>query len=360
MTLLRLTNQALDYAWGSQLLMDEVLGIPATGNPMAEIWFGTHSKSPATIANGSELLSDRIKRTVPFLVKFLAADKPLSIQVHPSKQRAVTEFDLGNPNYTDSNHKPEVLIAVSEFRALCGFRPYEETFADLEKLAAEDAELNPLLLAFKRGTYLESLRWAFGSDQEIVGKFVAASHVLGRSQHKLLSELYTLYPGDPGVIVAFFMNRVSLSPGEALFVPSGMIHAYLSGLGVEVMAVSDNVVRGGLTEKPIDIIELLEVLDYSPTLEPKISAKKIANGLHEFELPILDFKLYRAEPSSRRILADLDLYGQDCIAVCTEGEVTISTSSEELLILKRGEAAYVGYSRLFSLSGNGTAYLALG
>lgn len=360
MTLLKLTNQALDYAWGSRLLMDQVLGISATGDPMAEVWFGTHPKSAAKIAESAETLAEKIKRDVPFLVKFLAADRPLSIQVHPSKQRAKTEFEKGNPSYTDSNHKPEVLVAISEFRALCGFRPYEETFADLEVLAAEDSNLKSALAAFKRGTYLESMRWAFGCDEETVGRFVAASQKLGRSQHKLLSELYTQYPGDPGVIVAFFMNRISLAPGEALFVPPGMIHAYLSGLGVEVMAVSDNVLRGGLTEKPIDIIELLDVLDYNPIVDPTVKPKMVANGLHEFELPIIDFKLYKAEPSSRRLLADLDLRGQDCIAVCTDGEVTISTSSEEVLTLKKGQAAYVGYSRLFSLSGNGTAYLALG
>ena len=360
MTLLKLANSPLEYSWGSRLLMDQVLGIPSTGEPMAELWFGTHPKSPAKLAHTAEKLSEKIKRDVPFLVKFLAADKPLSIQVHPNKQKAKTEFELGNPSYTDSNHKPEVLVAISEFRALCGFRPYAETYADLEILSKADEKFEGLLAAFKRGTYLESMRWAFGCDEETIGRFVAASSSLGRSQHKLLSELYTQYPGDPGVVVAFFMNRISLSPGEAIFVLAGMIHAYLSGLGVEVMAVSDNVLRGGLTEKLVDTIELLNVLDYSPTEDPTVKPKKIANGLHEFELPIIDFRLYKAEPSSRRLLADLDLYGQDCIAVCTDGEVTISTSSEEVLTLKRGEAAYVGYSRLFSVSGNGTAYLALG
>ena len=360
MTLLKLTNQALNYAWGSRLLMDQVLDIEATSEPMAEIWFGTHPKSPAKVADSSDTLAEKIKRDIPFLVKFLAADKPLSIQVHPTKQKAKVEFDLGNPSYSDSNHKPEVLVAISEFRALCGFRPYDATFADLEILAKADSNLESLLAAFKRGTYLESMRWAFGCDEETVGRFVAASQALGRSQHKLLSELYTQYPGDPGVVVAFFMNRISLAPGEAIYVPAGMIHAYLSGLGVEVMAVSDNVLRGGLTDKPIDILELLEILDYTPVEDPTLKPKKIANGLQEFELPIIDFKLYKAEPSSRRLLADLDLRGQDCIAVCTDGEVTISTSSEEVLTLRKGQAAFVGYSRLFSLSGNGTAYLALG
>ncbi len=361
MTLLKLTNQVMDYAWGSQLLMDQVLGIPATGKPMAEVWFGTHPKSPAQVENANgQTLSQRIKRDVPFMVKFLAADKPLSIQVHPDKARASKQFALGNPSYVDANHKPEILVAVSEFRALCGFRPYQETFSDLEKLVAQDENLEGLLLAFQRGTYQEAIRWAFGCDRETVGSFVAATSALGRSQHKLLTELYTLHPGDPGIVIAFFMNRIALSPGEAVFVPAGMIHAYLSGLGVEVMPVSDNVLRGGLTEKPVDILELLEVLDYSPTEDALVKPKKIANGLHEFQLPIIDYKLYKVEPSSRRLLADLDLYGQDCIAVCVEGEVTISTSSEEVLTLKKGEAAYVGYSRLFSISGNGTAYLALG
>ncbi|MFM1784493.1 MAG: mannose-6-phosphate isomerase, class [Actinomycetota bacterium] len=361
MTLLKLTNQVMDYAWGSQLLMDQVLGIPATGKPMAEIWFGTHPKSSAQVEDAQgKTLSQRIKRDVSFMVKFLAADKPLSIQVHPDKARASKQFALGNPSYVDANHKPEVLVAISEFRALCGFRPYQETFADLTKLVERDANLQGLFLAFQRGRYQEAIRWAFGCDRETVGSLVAATAAISRSQHKMLSELYTLYQGDPGVVIAFFMNRISLSPGEAIFVPAGTIHAYLSGLGVEVMAVSDNVLRGGLTEKPVDILELLEVLNYSPTDDAMVKPKKIANGLHEFELPIIDYKLYKAEPSSRRLLADLDLYGQDCIAVCVDGEVTISTSSDEVLTLKKGEAAYVGYSRLFSISGNGTAYLALG
>lgn len=361
MTLLKLVNEPKDYDWGSETLMSEVLGLSPTGKPMAEVWFGTHHNSPTRVESMSgKTLREKLKREIPFLVKFLAANQPLSIQVHPSKQKAKLEFQLGNPNYSDPNHKPEVLVAVTEFRALKGFRPPQDTYSDLELLAKADSELEGLKAAFQRGTYLEAMRWAFGSDSERVEKFVAATKVLTRTQHKLAQELNNLHPSDPGIIVAFLMNRVTLQPGEAIFVDAGEIHAYLSGLGVEVMAPSDNVLRGGLTKKNIDILELLSILSYEPSSGEIVRTKKIANGLSEYELPVQEFKLYKAEPSARRLLADLDLYGQDGIAVCTEGRVTFSTSSDEVLTISKGESVYLGYSRLFSISGSGTVYLALG
>ena len=152
---------------------------------------------------------------------------------------------------------------------------------------------------------------------------------------------------------------MTLSPGEGLYLPAGNIHAYLEGLGVEVMASSDNVLRGGLTSKPVDVRELLRVLDYSELAEPKIAVKKLSQGIWEYPTTAKDFSVYRVEPSASVLLMDLDLPNTG-IVVCTQGELTISTSKDETLTISRGQAAFMADARLFSITGNGTGFIALG
>ena len=159
--------------------------------------------------------------------------------------------------------------------------------------------------------------------------------------------------------MSVLMNLVSLEPGEAMYLPAGNVHAYLFGLGVEVMASSDNVLRGGLTPKPVDVKELQRILDYSELPDPILKPKQLAQGLQHFQIPLDDFQVYRLSPSATNLLIDLELKGS-AIAVCTEGELTISTSKEETLTLKRGEACFFTDARLFSVSGNGVGYLAMG
>lgn len=155
------------------------------------------------------------------------------------------------------------------------------------------------------------------------------------------------------------LNYVQLRPGEALFLPAGNIHAYLSGLGVEVMASSNNVLRGGLTVKPIDVNELLAVADFSELANPIANQKLVMNGLVEYQTEGEDFRVYRVEPSGSNLLIDIRLTGK-AILTCVAGEIAVSTSKEETLVLKKGQACFFDAANYFSILGSGTGYLALG
>jgi mannose-6-phosphate isomerase len=230
---------------------------------------------------------------------------------------------------------------------------------DLEELAKSNAGFAPLAEVFGLGGYQAAMQWVYESDPELILTLVANAAVLGRKRDRLIEQLFQLYGRDPGILVSVFMNLVALSPGEGLYLPAGNIHAYLEGLGVEVMASSDNVLRGGLTSKTVDVRELLRVLDYSELADPKIAVKKLSQGIWEYPTAAEDFNVYRVEPSSSVMLMDLDLPNTG-IVVCTQGELTISTSKDETLTIGRGKAAFMADARLFSVTGNGTGFIALG
>lgn len=356
MTLLRIENEPRDYAWGSQTLIPDLLGHQPTGKPQAEIWFGTHPGSPARTQEGKSL-AEQIE-PLGFLVKFLAAEKPLSIQAHPTKEHAAKRFAEGHPGYADANHKPELIAAVSEFRALCGFRPNAQTAELLAKLTQLESAFEPWQTAFAAGGYRAATQWALSQDGELADLLAKTSTQLPEMAD-LISSIHEHFPGDRGLLMALMMNYVELAPGEALYLPAGNIHAYLSGLGVEVMAASDNVLRGGLTPKPIDIPELIEILDFSELENPKANQKVLLAGLTEYQTACDDFEVYRCEPSSSNLLVDLRLKGRG-VLVCTAGEIAISTSHEETLELKRGQACFFEGANYFSILGSGTGCLAMG
>ncbi len=359
MTLLKITNTPMRYAWGSTDLIPDYLGFEADGQPMAEIWFGTHKNSPSQVLDSEGgSLADRVGE-LGYLVKFLAAAAPLSIQAHPSKARAEAMFTQHHASYTDANHKPEMVIALTEFRALCGFRPEAELRPDLESLAQASIHLAGLWGDYEAMGLEGAVSWIYAAPDNAVNQLVANAPVLGRKRSRLIEELFERYPGDRGILLSVLMNLVSLEPGEAMFLPAGNIHAYLFGLGVEVMAASDNVLRGGLTPKPIDVKELQRVLDYTELADPILKPKVMSRGLTQFPVPIDDFQVYKITPSATNLLIDLELKGS-AIVVCTEGELTLSTSKDQLLTLKRGEAAFMAEARLFSVSGSGVGYLTMG
>lgn len=357
MTLLLIGNQPMPYAWGSEHLIQDFANLGVQGEPAAEVWFGSHPTSPSLIHGSSKKLSD-IAPDLGFLVKFLAAAKPLSIQAHPSKQRAVEQFGLGNPSYSDANHKPEMIIAVSDFEALCGFRDEAEIRSDLEKLAAANAIFAPWLSAFDQGGIRAAVEFAF--ENNLAAELGQSITALSRSKVQLYQKLADHFPGDVGLMVGtILLKHISLAEGQALFLPAGNIHAYLKGLAVEVMASSDNVLRGGLTSKRIDVAELLKVLDFSPIGDPVVKTKALAQGLTHYKVDVADFSVYRVDPTTSNMLIDLELEGS-MIAVCTSGEIELSTSKDEYLKLSRGQAAFVSGTRLFSVTGNGSGYLAMG
>ena len=359
MTIFRLTNEPKTYDWGSLELIPALKRIDSNGQPQAEIWFGSHRLDPSEVDDhiGGNLL-ERIGE-LPYLVKLLAAAKPLSIQAHPSKKRAIEQFALGAPGYQDANHKPELIVAVSEFKALCGFRPLEDIARDLSALATSHKLFSNWLTAFKKDGLKGATRWAFDAGDTEVNQLVSSRGSLAPELTQLIADLAVEFPNDNGILVSFLMNQVTLQPGQALFLPAGNIHSYLSVLGVEVMAASDNVLRGGLTKKPIDLDELMQVLSFEPLADPLVHTKRLSQGLDEYPVAVTDFSFYRVSPSSDCMLVDLALTGT-AILVCVAGKITLSNSLDELIQLAPGEAAFMRAANFFSITGSGTGYLAMG
>lgn len=382
--IVKLQNQAREYSWGSRTLIPDYFGIAATGRPMAEIWFGTHAGSPTRLAeNQSVSLREHIGKDLSFLLKILAADEPLSIQAHPNLQEARAGFERENQagipldspsrNYKDANHKPEMIVALTDFEALCGFRN-EAQIRNLLLDMVEATEVSSTFVEIAQG-WLDAFT-AGGVAAlvsailrpEIAGQPIALDGFnaeLARmadfsARFELAARLNDLHPGDPGVVVALLLNHVHLEPGQALFLPAGNIHAYLAGLGVEIMATSDNVLRGGLTAKHIDVPELLSVLSFEPVPVPWVESRELARGLVEYAAPVEDFKLYRASVSGGNLLAEIALPAA-AIVLCTAGELELNNSKGDSVRLHRGEAAYLAAdSRHFTLSGSGDAFIALG
>jgi mannose-6-phosphate isomerase len=372
--LIRIQGQVKNYDWGSKDLIPNYFGTSESTVKIAEIWFGTHSLGESFSEPGGVPLSKLIDKRLGFLVKFLAASKSLSIQVHPNKVQAQQGFEkehnlgisLDDPTrlYKDSSHKPEALIALTEFHALCGFRPRAELSQVFSAFGKTESEFLDLAQHLSSGKSLDQIFKFLIGNTSLASRFlesvpVAQSDPLAQRGRDLVANLLEQYPGDNGSLVALMLNQVELSPGEAIFLPAGNIHAYLSGLGLEVMAASDNVLRCGLTPKHIDVAELLKIADFQELENPKIAPKKLAEGLVEYPVEVDDFRVYMAEVSGKNILADIDLPSA-AMVVCTAGEVAVSTSLDEREVLTKKQVVYVSGAKKISLSGSGTVFVVLG
>ena len=382
--LVKISNQALDYAWGSKNLISDYFDVEPTGRPMAEVWFGTHDGSPTRVVGLEDSLQEILSAQarpdrLPFLLKILAAEAPLSIQAHPNPEQAIEGFArenaLGIPvssperNYKDDRAKPELIVALSEsFEALVGFadpRIAQEKFSELLEFIQNQSSRIVLERwisyledsAGVKKVFLEALT-ASDCGESFVSDLVDAAEQCP-ALVDLVAHLTNYHGFDRGISCALLMNHVSFKRGEGYFVPAGMPHAYLSGLGVEVMLASDNVLRGGLTPKHIDIEELTHVLVFESTDPQQVKTKMLAQGLERFELPTREFEFYRAKVGASNLLADLNLPG-DAIALCTQGAVAISSSKGEREVINKGEAVFIsGDARTFSIAGNGEIYLAI-
>ena len=269
------------YDWGDRTYIPQLLHRTADGRPWAELWLGTQPSGPATIAG--EPLTARTGE-LPYLLKVLAAAAPLSLQAHPNRQQALDGHARGI--YPDDRAKPELLCALTRFDALCGIRPIHAT---LTLLGALDAE--PLAAAIRAdgiGAVIEGLYRGRIDPRPTV---IACSRSQ-RPEAELVTQLAARYPDDPSVVVTLLLNRVTLQPGEAIHLTAGNLHAYLSGAGIELMGASDNVVRGGLTAKPVDVDELLRILDTTPLAEPVM---KRAARSGRYPLPEAGCTLVRVE-----------------------------------------------------------------
>lgn len=310
------------YAWGSRTSIAELQGRPAPSDaPEAELWLGAHPGDPSTVAGpdgpvslaalidedpkgqlGAEVAAEFGMR-LPYLMKVLAAAAPLSLQAHPDAEYArrayaAQEADPDAPrNYTDAFHKPEMLVALTPFDALCGFRDPEVSAVALEGLGIP--RLAPVIAALRTGpdglrdAVRALLTWPAGDRTALIDDVVAAARAAASPDHELAIDLAGHYPGDPGVLVAFLLNRVRLAPGEAIWMPAGNLHAYLGGTGIEIMAASDNVLRGGLTPKRVDVDELVRVLRFEVLDDPIIPAVQVAPGVQTWKVPVREFALYR-------------------------------------------------------------------
>lgn len=379
----RLTNTIRPYAWGSTTAIPALLGVEPSGEPQAEMWMGAHPGAPSRLDRGAgettlpavidadperELGAAAVAKfgpRLPFLLKLLAAGSPLSLQVHPDLAQARAGFadeeargvpiDAGHRNYKDPNHKPELICALTPFSGLCGFRrPLEaaalldglgvdslKPYVDLLHAHPEEAALREMLTAVLGGDRAEMAR--------TVNEVAAAAERLG-GPYEPYASLVHEYPGDPGVIAAMLLNHVELQPGEAMFLGAGVPHAYLDGLGVELLANSDNVLRAGLTPKHVDVPELLRVVRFESgdpaLLRPEGDAEEV------YETPTDEFRLSRfalAPGGEPRVLPS----GAPQILLCTAG----SPKAGELT-LAPGESVFVPAGEKSELSGIGTVFRA--
>ncbi|AOX67836.1 mannose-6-phosphate isomerase, class I [Curtobacterium sp. BH-2-1-1] len=373
---LGITNTPRDYAWGSVTAIPELLGRTVTGAPQAELWLGAHPGSPSVVVNpamvgGADTLLDWItaeprdalgpdRTELPFLLKVLAAAAPLSLQAHPTPEQAREGFEreeaagvpIDDParNYKDPFPKPELVVALSErFEALSGFRPVAETLADVETLDAGSGRLGPLVVHLQHGLE-DTVRWLETGDSSAQAVVQAVSDLAAAIPDDAVTpntatvrDLGTSYPGDPGIVVSLLMHRVTLAAGEAMYLPAGNIHAYLDGLGIELMAPSDNVLRGGLTPKHVDVPELLHVLDFTGYPAPVLTPESVAAGVERFAPDGVGFALLRVTGDGRPVgLASggvAPLHGPS-IAICTAGAVTL-VGAQSATLLRQGESCYI-------------------
>jgi mannose-6-phosphate isomerase len=384
----QMTNAVRHYPWGSRTVIPDLLGEPTPSDrPHAELWMGAHPDQPSVLADGRRLdaaiaadprpllgpsVVERFGPRLPFLLKVLAADTPLSLQAHPTIEQAQAGFaaeeaagiprDDPTRTFKDPWHKPELLLALTTFEALCGFRPVEESLHCLAKLQLP--ELKPTIAALARG----GLQAAIPQLLALSGKrrthlvdvvahraasFVAAHDPEFINTYRWAATLAETYPGDPGVVISLMCNHLKLAPGEAVFLPAGNLHAYLSGAGVEVMASSDNVLRGGLTSKHVDLAALIEVLDFSDGKIPVLHPVLGPGGLR-YPVPVEDFDLTRVQLDEQA--GPLTTRGPQ-VLLCTEGRAVLAGTDGEIEV-ERGKSAFVPAGAPVSARGPAVLYRA--
>ena len=379
--LVEITNTPRNYAWGSLTAIADLLGMPPTGQPQAELWLGTHPGSPSTLVDNGRPISDLFPEGLPFLLKILAADSPLSLQAHPTLAQAREGFarenvagipiDSPSRNYKDALHKPETIVAlVDGFQALCGFRSMAAARATLAQLTA-DPLTSPAAVAFVTD-FVQRLdadaslpavfEWLMAGGADVAALVAALTEYAVRcgstpgddGEHwRVVRLLADNYPGDAGIAISLLLNVVTLKAGEALFLPAGNIHSYLGGLGVEIMASSDNVLRGGLTPKHVDVAEVLTVRDFEPLPIPYLVPEQPADGVSVFDPGLSDFSLTVVTKS-----VTISLPGP-AIVLCTAGSFTLSGGSQvETAEIARGHSFLVNNLDALAIRGEGQLFVA--
>ncbi|MGD8676998.1 MAG: mannose-6-phosphate isomerase, class I [Desulfobacterales bacterium] len=373
-----LKNTIQPYAWGSHTAIAELLGTrPEPDTPQAELWMGAHPKAPSLMAVDAEWVSleELIERypqemlgrraavmfhnKLPFLFKVLAAARPLSLQAHPSFAQARQGFERENAqgiplndarrNYRDANHKPECICALTPFWVLHGFRKIPEilalgsrldlaVFEDLLNVLRNRPDAQGLKSFFKALMTLSPAKRALLTEQAVKTALAFASE---DPVYRWMGELGKAYPGDVGILGPILLNLILLQPGQALYLPAAELHAYLEGTGIELMANSDNVLRGGLTPKHVDIEELLRVLNFEERTAHVLTPRSTAGGERVYECPAREFVLSTITVVSKTTYSSPRVRGIE-ILLCTAGagKVTDQGTGEEVA-LPKGRAALV-------------------
>ncbi len=376
MGLYKLTNQLKHYAWGSLDFIPRLLGRePDPALPVAEMWMGAHPAGSSSLRTpqGEISLKDFIAAApdrilgpgaelaggeLPFLLKVLAAARPLSIQAHPSAVQArlgwERENSLGLPldsplrNYRDPRPKPELICALTEFTALCGFRPCHEVAQNLRL-----AGLDGLLRSYEPFAKHQNRHWfqrlvlellnlretALGSALKALETSLEEGSGLEPVLRQVCRDLLLHYPRDPGVLAPLYLNIFQLRPGEALYLAAGVPHAYLQGAGIEIMGNSDNVLRGGLTPKHVDGEELARVLDFAPYAGKTVEKDVLSPFSGVYRTPAREFELRNVTLVPSWSLVNNELR-DPLIVFCGEGSATLASGGENL-DLETGEAAFV-------------------
>ena len=354
-----LENTIQEYVWGSYTAIPELLGNDSPANtPQAELWMGAHPKAPSIVKcngkwisllelidkNSHDILgkkvAQRFKNRLPYLFKVLAAAKPLSIQAHPSKEQACEGFDrenrlgipLGAPNrnYKDENHKPECICALTSFWALNGFRKIPDMISLMGRICPPGLKKD--FDMFRQQPNSRGLKEFFKAmmimdrttQNQIISDVVKnADHLKDKNAaYQWIIDLHEEYPSDIGILSPIILNLICLEPGQAMFLPAGTLHAYLDGVGIELMANSDNVLRGGLTPKHVDVKELLNVLNFEERDINILKMDKINPCEHQYESHAEEFAL-----SVIAVKTDMNYYSPDKryveILLCTDGDALV-------------------------------------
>lgn len=359
----RLRNGVKNYDWGSTEAIPHFIGSQKADEPIAEMWIGTHPLSPSTVldADGNEKPLADVAGNLPFMVKFLAAERPLSLQVHPSRSQAEVGFareeEIGVPLdspqrvYKDPNHKPEMVYALTTFDSLIGFRPTAEILrvlgplnTSLSQRLADDLRAGPGFASIVRR--IEWLLTENISPAE-VHEIVAACRTLSalsmdiKRAYQTAVEIAEHHPDDVGVVISLMLNRMTLQPGEAAYLETGVIHAHLKGLCLEVMATSDNVLRAGLTTKHIETAGLVACLQSGMARVARVTPDFIDYDTEVF-LPSGGGFALAVTQISTAAPEGVELVRSDgSLLICTGGDVIVTTDAGEKVALARGDSLYL-------------------
>ncbi|MBW8487203.1 mannose-6-phosphate isomerase, class I [Actinomadura parmotrematis] len=372
--LLRLANPVRTYAWGSRTTLAALRRRTCPSpEPEAELWIGAHPAAPSRIAAGPDLpaaiaadprgLLGPGRDRLPFLLKILAVAAPLSIQVHPDAARAAAGFareearglarDDPARNYRDDWPKPELVCALSRFEALCGFRePGEAAYLLREPRGPRlDRVADALAQGGPAAAFALLDAWPAEDRPALVAEVRGGS----AGAHGVAARIARDRPDDPGCVAALLLNLVVLRPGQGLYVRPRTVHAYLHGTAVEIMASSDNVLRGGLTAKHVDRAEFAAVADFAPAAPEVVEPERTRAGEELYPAPVRQFRLTRLCPLPSVAITDP---GPSAI-VCVEGSVEVLRDGHAER-LNSGEAVFVPYGggRELVVEGDGLAFRA--